>query len=1153
MRVNLRALLSAIAAFTLLASALTTLAQNAAGSIRGTVTDQQGAVILNADVVVTNKANGEVRKTTTGNDGLYVVENLPPGEYEVRITAKGFATQILNARVQVQVTISGDTTLRAGTTDEIVEITADAPVIDRQNYKIDGVITRERIENLPLNGRSFLSLAMLEPGVSVEFTADPGASPQNFFRVSIAGAASQLTRISVDGATANDRITGGTSQNYSQETVEEFQITSFNFDLSTGNTSAGAVNIVSRTGGNEFHGSGFFFFRDHNMAGFPGLRRPCDGLAGSHPQCGDPNVRSRLEDPFFARRQSGFAVGGPIQKDKLFWFSNLEYTNQVGARTITHTDPIFHGLNHIGSPRFIGKLFNVRMDYKATAKHSGFLRASLDINRNLSATGNLESTWSSTRNHSDQFLGGVTSVFRQNLVNDLRFSYSFQSSRLRAPDETECTNPFFCFNLGGTRITVPGGITVGNDTNTPQNRVLRTYQLTDNLNWLKGSHRTRFGGNWEHFYGQGSWGLLSTGLMSLYSPEQVRLQNPALYALLPATLRGTTAGTPSFADILKLPVSSAVAIGVGDGGQPPAYNRDTAARIDSYRLYFQDAWQIRPNFTLNWGLAWSFEDNIVSHDLDKPAYLKPVLGDLRPTRQDYNNFQPAIGLAWSLGKQKETVIRAGAGVYHDSTNLIYSRLRERGFIGPAGNGLIVVNTGLVPNPFAGQPGHAPTLFFPVPTLMNGQTMLGLLPGVKAALTAQWGTGQDISIRGVDVVKQADSLGVGSIYDYNSTTGYTVHTTAGVQHQLTPNMGISVDFVHRRAIHFGGYSAVYGVDNNRWDRFTVTGVDPITNVTTSVRNPVIPVCTGTQASIPKFSCSTGPIHVFRSALNARYVGLFTKFDRRFSRGFQFTASYALSRYYSWNGIIDNDDLDASYGIADSDVPHRFTFSGIWDLPDYNGSSRFVRAIVNDWQLSTIWQMVSAPPRTVSVGSFDLEGDGTSTFNLPGIKINGFGRGASKADIFKAVAAYNASVVAGAKPLPANATPAQRAACTLDLNRDGINDSCAPRSARNQVLPLIALPSDFSNGDTFLTHDLRLTRVFPIGEKVRLSVIAEGFNIFNIANLTGFSGTLNALVPAAPAGQPKPVQTLSFGQASNRFNQVFGSGGPRAFQLAARVSF
>jgi hypothetical protein len=1120
MRFNLRSLLAAAAVLTLPAVfTLSTLAQNASGSIRGTVMDQQGAVVQNAAVTVTNKSTGEIRRTNTGGDGLYAVENLQPGEYEIKIQAPGFAIQILNAKVEVLATTSGDASLRAGAASEVVEVTADAPVIDRQNYKIDGVITRERIENLPLNGRSFLSLALLEPGVSVEYVADPGPLPNNFFRVSIAGASSIFTRISVDGATVNDRITSGTSQNFSQETVEEFQITSFNFDLSTGNTSAGAVNVVSRTGGNEVHGSGFYFFRDHNLAGYPGFRRPCDRIA-RHPQCGDASVRERLEDPFFARRQTGFSLGGPFKRDKLFWFTNFEYINQVGARTISHGDPIFYGYNHIGSPNFRGKLFNVRVDYKASSKHTAFVRASLDINRNLSGTGNLESTWSSTRNHANQGLAGLTSVFKQNVVNDIRFSYSFYSARLRAPDQSECTNPFFCFNLGGTRISVPGGITVGNDTNTPQNRVLRTYQLTDNLNWVKGSHRIRFGGNWEHLYGQGSWGLLSQGLMSLFSPAQVAVQNPALYAALPITLRSTTAGTPTWADILKLPVSSAVAIGVGDPGQPASYNRAQASRNDSYRLYFQDAWQIRQNFTLNYGMAWSFEDNVVSHDLDKPEYLKPVLGNLKPTRQDYNNFQPAIGVAWSLGKQKDTVIRAGAGVYHNSTNFIFTKLRERGFIGPAGNGLIVVNTAFVPNPFFGQPGHAPTLFFPVPTAMTGEKMLSILPAVKAALTAQWGTGQNISIRGVDVVKQADSLGVGSIFDSDVTTGYTFHTTAGFQRELGQNMGISVDFVHRRAVHFGGFDSTYAVDVNRWDRVKVVSVNPTTGAVTFVRDPVIPQCTGTQSQIPKFPCSTGPIHAFRSALNARYVGLFVKFDRRFSRGVQFTASHALSRYNTWNGIISYDDFDASYGINGGDRTHRFTFSGIWDLPDYDGSSRFARGVLNGWQLSTIWQMVSGPPMNVVVGGFDPEGDGSLTMLLPGIKINGFGRGVSKGDIFRAVEKYNTTFA------------------TAVTGR---------RTPRNQILPVIKLPSTFSNGDTFFTHDLRVTRVFPIGEKFKLSVIAEGFNIFNIANLTSYSGTLDAL--AAP-GQ---VQSANFGQPRDRVNQVFGSGGPRAFQLAARLNW
>src|ERR1051325_1407515 len=168
MRNKFKRLLLTVTMMALVANmALPVMAQNPTGSIRGTVTDPQGAVILNAAVTVTNKATGDTRKVSTGGDGIYAVENLLPGEYEVKIEAQGFATQIITARVQVGNTTSGDAALRVGTTGEIVDVTAEAPIIDKQNYKIDGVITRQKIDALPLNGRNFLQLALLEPGASV--------------------------------------------------------------------------------------------------------------------------------------------------------------------------------------------------------------------------------------------------------------------------------------------------------------------------------------------------------------------------------------------------------------------------------------------------------------------------------------------------------------------------------------------------------------------------------------------------------------------------------------------------------------------------------------------------------------------------------------------------------------------------------------------------------------------------------------------------------------------------------------------------------------------------------------------------------------------------------------------------------------------------
>src|SRR5262249_54339019 len=305
--------------------------QNATGAINGTVTDQHGAAIPNAIVLAASKDTTAARKLSTSDEGSFLFDNLLPGEYEVKSEREGFASQTQTVTVQVGATVTVLFSLSVGSTSQTIEVTGAAAIVNTTDAALGGVVGRNRVENLPLNGRSFLSMALLEPGVTVSYAANSGpGNPNNFFQVSVAGAPQSMTTISFDGARVNDRITGGTSQNFSSESVQEFQISTFNFDLSTGTVSAGAVNIVSRTGSNQLHGSGFFFFRDHNIAAYPALRR-------------DPFY----PDPFFVRRQYGFSLGGPIRKDKLFFFGNYERNNQVGARTVVFTDPLLTGLNHV--------------------------------------------------------------------------------------------------------------------------------------------------------------------------------------------------------------------------------------------------------------------------------------------------------------------------------------------------------------------------------------------------------------------------------------------------------------------------------------------------------------------------------------------------------------------------------------------------------------------------------------------------------------------------------------------------------------------------------------------------------------------------------------------------------------------------------------
>jgi hypothetical protein len=348
------------------------IAQNATGAITGSVTDPTGAVVAGASVLVTNKATGAARKVNTGSEGNYSIDTLLPGEYEVKVEAQGFTSQLQLLVIQVGNTTTGNFTLSVGGTAQTVEVVGGgAPVLNTTDSSLGGVVTQRQIESLPLNGRSFLSVAGLEPGVTVTYQATSGVLNQNdFFQVGIGGAPSYMTNITVDGSRANDRITGGTSQNFSSETVQEFQISTIGFDLSTGTVSAGAVNVVSRSGSNSYHGSAFLFFRDHNMAAFPGLTRNCltDSVL-----CRNPESRKRLLDPFFVRRQYGGTVGGPIKKNKLFFFANYERSDQVGAQPINFTDPLLSGFNHIGSVPFDQHLIGARMDYKVNDQHTAFL------------------------------------------------------------------------------------------------------------------------------------------------------------------------------------------------------------------------------------------------------------------------------------------------------------------------------------------------------------------------------------------------------------------------------------------------------------------------------------------------------------------------------------------------------------------------------------------------------------------------------------------------------------------------------------------------------------------------------------------------------------------------------------------------------------
>ncbi|MFN0110868.1 MAG: TonB-dependent receptor domain-containing protein [Blastocatellia bacterium] len=1061
------------------AFALFAFAQAPVGTVSGSVTDQSGAVIRNAAITIRNKATNIERQVRSDEEGNFSAAALPAGQYEVKATVDGFRTHLQEVTVNIGSISRVELKLEVGQKTEIVTVEGSgAAQVNTESHSIDGVITRQKIQELPLNGRSFLQLAFLEPGV----TASPGTTSQynSLFSVSILGGASNKTAITVDGGNVRNSIEGETGMNFSQEVIQEFQLSSSNFDLSTGITSVGAVNIVSRSGGNEFHGSGYYFFRDHNMSAYPGLKRVCQETP-NNPVCQNAASRKRVEDPYFVRSNPGLWFGGPIVKNRAYFFANYEYSRQVQAFIVQPNVPSVAGLAGNFSSPYSGHLFSIKGDVKINDKHNVFARYSRDQNKGFGPNGGpvLPSNWLQNTNNSNQLVTGLTSVFKPTLVNDFRFNFTYWRNRNLFPDESVCAG---CLGLGLGQLSVNGtNFTVGNTSNATQGRDLYRYTFTDSITWQKGSHRMRFGTELEHAPGTGFWGYCDPSCDVAASPELIRSVVPAalvgaFFPNLPTTIRTN-------ADLLNLPFLGGV-VGVGDPSQPPPYNVDKAKLNRRMRFYGQDTWKVTPKFTLNYGLAWNFESTLVNRDLDKPRYLAPLYGnDLSATNNNYNNFSPSLGIAYSLNPK--TVIRAGAGVYWD-TELLWRRLQERAFIGPVGNGRIQVpNTAFV-NIFPGivniSRGGTPIA---VGTALPSGEVTNLTVGqyqqilkqqigaITAALAPK--NLNDLTVRNIQLNKSAAQL-----YPKDYPVQRSYHMNFGIQRDLGHDMVINVDFVRRVYVNL----LLGELDLNRFNR-RVNGVQA----------PIIPLCTtAAQRADVNAQCSTGGINFWVPGGRGTYNAMLVKFDKRFSKRYLFTASYALTNNHGINGINNLDNYARTWGPQGG--RHLLNLSGLIDLP-------------YGFQIGVISSMASKGPLMPQVTGVDLDGDGTTSEPLPGLAWNCFNRSCGKDDLRTAVAAWNTKYPAGS------------------------------RDARGSAIPQLTLPSDFEFGDNFSSQDVRVTKKFTWNEKLTLAIFAEGFNVFNISNLGGYNFTINS------GG--------AFGQPQARASQVFGSGGARAFQLGGRFSF
>ncbi|HEV2826333.1 MAG TPA: carboxypeptidase regulatory-like domain-containing protein [Pyrinomonadaceae bacterium] len=1051
-------------------------AQEPTGSIEGAVTDPQGAVVQGANVSVRNAATNFNRSATSDDNGRYRISQLPPGTYEVKVTGTNFKTSVVSdVVVAVGQTLPLDVHLEVGGASETVTVVGGGDVqIDRTDNTVSGVVNTRQIQNLPLNGRNFLDLAQLQPGVEKVEGGNFDPTKANYTGVSIAGQAGRSAQIAVDGGSVVDNVVGTTVQNFSQEIVQEFQLGISNFDLSTGASSTGSVNIISKSGTNEFHGNGYFYVRDDRWAAFPSLSRldAANGIPAA----------ARADTIPFDREQYGGTIGGPIVKDKLFFFANYEGNNQDGSAL--HNPPENPSFAGFTSNPFDEKLLTAKIDWVVSSATNLQGRYSFDDNKQdvpfapgsgivprESTTGIFQSNNQLVTNRSHNIVIGTTHAFSPTVSNNFVFNFSDFSNVILPKTE------------GVPELRILGSQLWKSGTNyiTPQTTFQERYQFRDDLTMARGNHTFRFGGNYER--------TSINGQFAFAKPARIRLFDPISSGLtIPLTE----------ADFLAYPVRD-ISMGIGNDILP--FNSSRSDTLNNrISFYGKDSWKLTSRFTLNYGLSYRVDSNLWNHDQGHPAVIAAVFGKgTAPSPKDTNNYAPTLGFAWDVKGDGRTVVRGGAGIYYDNTidNL---RLFERADLGPPGAELFLVGPDLVSSVFPGG---------------DGRFTLGQLT-LAQALTIIGPARADIEANAFNCTFPTSVECFGSIsgplFSTEFQVPYSLQYSIGVQRELPWKMVFQGDLNYRKGVH---EVIVYDVNHfgSEFGEKTAFG-----------------------NAIP---------YADSSGYSTYFAGLF-RLDRRFSNGFQMTASYALSRFKAFGGdalglgatVTDLNNIRKEYGPAGLDRTHRFVLSAIYDVPFFRKSTdRFKRDVLGGWQVSLISTAFSGLPQSVFLPHFaDLSRTGTFTSYLPGTGEGSVGRTLnSVSDLNRMITAYNTNI-----PNLGDDCGADSPTGRCDSNFPGFGDP---------LVRLALLPEGTQiGGDSVISQDLRLTKTFSFSENVKLDLIGEVFNVFNIANLT-YPG---AITLSDEGESPDVIRNVVHGPTA-RTTSVFGTGGPRAFQFAAKFRF
>lgn len=605
----------------------------ATASLRGRVTDPQGGAIAGATVTVRQESNGALRDTVTDAKGGFVVSELTPGAYVLRAKAAGFAEREFKAlTLQVGQYVEVALGLTVAKVSDKVEVQASALAVQDLTSVVGSVLDSRKIEQMPLNGRNFLELAFLVPGNAPAPNFDP--TKTNSVVVSSAGQLGRGGNITVDGADNNDDVVGGTLQNLPQDAIQEFQIATSRFSAEVGRSAGSAINVVTRGGGDEWKGSGAFYLRDDALQSLPATFD-----------------ESLSKAPEFSRKQYALSLGGPVVKDKLFWFGAVEYRDQDGAVLVGRRDAAAQSfVRDLAEAPLTDFLGTTRLDWTPGGNDRLSFRYSIEraedtgastLDRSLGSASQRQT--SENRYHSG--LATWTHILGARAANTL----SVHVNQFRNTIDPVSSGP---------QLTYPS-LQDGSSFRVPQGTDQDRFQVMDSVSLALGNHGLRFGGELQKVSGDFHLGVFREGRIEFVQDfpgydangDGSVNDNDLLFAV---TLRS---GFPDRDLDLK--------------------NCDNT----HFAGFVQDDWRLSKQWTLNLGLRYEVDTNVknISGYGDINPIVRPFLQGDR--KKDMNNWGPRVGFNWA-SKRGELSIHGGYGIYYDRVTLEIISL-ERGLDGRA--------------------------------------------------------------------------------------------------------------------------------------------------------------------------------------------------------------------------------------------------------------------------------------------------------------------------------------------------------------------------------------------------------------------------------------------------------------------------------------